>query len=168
MFYFPQGEDPIHHFSLAGLIGDDEAFAVDYQYGYISYLTTHDGRGHVKTGMQLTGQEIRVLVPLLSAFPYYCPYEVLHSAYDTGRVDDMSVHRSRLALQDAAQHDYWDREFRGVRGTISRVRQKISVFDLDIGSIIQTGYQLQKLGQKLSQKSPQTMYNSTKKSYNNF
>lgn len=167
MFYFDIEEDPIHHFSLAGLIEDDEAIAVDYQHGYISYLCTRDGRGHQKMGIQLTMQEVRVLIPLLSAFPYYCPYEVLHSANTSGRIDDMSVHRSRLMLQDASQQGYWDQEFRSIRGSISRVRQKITIFNLDIGSIIQTGYQLQKLGQKLGQKTPQTMYNSSRKSYNN-
>jgi hypothetical protein len=152
MFYFPEGEEPIHHFSLAGLLQDDESIAVDYQYGYVSYLCTDAARGHLKKGMLLTLTEVRILVPLLSYFPYYCPYEVLHATYTSGRIDELIIHNSRLILQDASQQGYWNQEFRSVRGVISRVRQKLTVFDLDIGSIIQTGYQLQKLGQKLNQK----------------
>lgn len=151
MFYYNQEtEDPIHHFGLSGLLEEDESIAVDYQNGYISRIGVVLGRAHLKVGMQLTQTEIRVIVPILANFPYYCPHEVLHAAFTSGNMDELTVHKSRLILQDAAQNNYWNQEIRGMRGTVSRVRLKLKVFDLDIGSILKTGYVIQRFGQKIS------------------
>jgi len=152
MFYYEQNEDAIHHFSLTGLIKEDETISIDYQNGYVSHLGILNNRAHHYSGIQLTGNEIRVLVPLFMNFPYHCPYEILHASYNSGRMDEKLIAMSRITLQDALENGYWNEEFRGVRGTISRVRRKLIVFNLDIGSILQTGYQLQKIGQKISQK----------------
>jgi hypothetical protein len=89
---------------------------------------------------QFTTNEICVLMPLLDAYPYYCPYEVLLAGFSFGRVTEVTVARSRQRLQEALEEGVWDQEMRPVRNILSRTRFKTRTFGIEISSILETGY----------------------------
>ena len=89
---------------------------------------------------QFTTSEICVLMPLLEAYPYYCPYEVLLASFSNGRVTEVTVARCRQRLQEAQEEGVWDQEMRPVRNILSRTRLKTRTFGIEISSILETGY----------------------------
>jgi len=89
---------------------------------------------------QFTTSEICVLLPLLEAYPYYCPYEVLLASFNNGRVTEATITRFRQRLQEAQEAGIWDIEMRPVRNVLSRTRLKTRAFGIEISSILETGY----------------------------
>jgi hypothetical protein len=91
---------------------------------------------------QFTTSERCVLLPLLEAYPYYCPYEVLLASLTSGRLTETTIARCRGRLQEAQEAGVWDHEMRPVRNVLSRTRFKTRAFGLEIASIVETGYML--------------------------
>jgi len=89
---------------------------------------------------QFTTSEICVLMPLLEAYPYYCPYEVLLASFNTGKATETAIERCRERLQEAQEAGVWDQEMRPVRNVLSRTRLKTRAFGIEISSILETGY----------------------------
>ena len=89
---------------------------------------------------QFTDGEMRVLMPLMEQFPYYCPYEVMFASFYNGNVQERTVERCRERLQEAMDEGIWDQEMRPVRNVLSRTRLKMRSFGFDISSILETGY----------------------------
>ena len=46
---------------------------------------------------------MRVLLPLIEQFPYYCPYEVMFASFYNGNVHERTVARCRERLQEAME-----------------------------------------------------------------
>ena len=133
------GED-ILHFSLQGVLPSGHLLAVNPLLGTLSYIVNEDHHPRLIMQQQFTAGEMSVLMPLLEAYPYYCPYEVLLASFNNGRVTEITVARSRKRLLDAQEAGVWDQEMRPVRNVLSRTRLKTRAFGIEISSILETGY----------------------------
>ena len=137
----PTPEDIIH-FPLQGLLPAGHTLALNKVLGTLSHLSyTSDGPKLIGE-QQFTDSEICVLKPLLESYPHFCPYEVLLASFNSGSVTEPAIARCRERLQEAQEAGVWDQEMRPVRNVLSRTRLKIHTFDVDILSILETGYVL--------------------------
>ena len=138
--YLQETNEEVLHFSLQGLLPSGHTLALNTSLGTLSHLVCKDERPYMLMEQQFTTSEICVLLPLLEAYPYYCPYEVLLTSFNGGRVNDSAVARSRERLLEAQEAGVWDQEMRPVRNVLSRTRLKTRAFGIEISSILETGY----------------------------
>ncbi|GCE31057.1 hypothetical protein KDA_65410 [Dictyobacter alpinus] len=138
--FLQENSEEVLHFSLQGLLPSGHTLALNTPLGTLSHLVCKDDRPHMLMEQQFTTSEICVLLPLLDAYPYYCPYEVLLASFNSGRVTETAVARSRKRLQEAQEAGVWDQEMRPVRNVLSRTRLKTRSFGIEISSILETGY----------------------------
>jgi DNA-binding response OmpR family regulator len=134
----------ILHFSLEGILDPQSVLAVDKTNGIIAVLASRKGRSFLEASAHLTDNEIRILLPLLEAYPYYCPYEMLLASLLSGETTEHDIAHARERLEDALAEGTWDIEMRPVRNLLSRARIKFRELGVDIHSIIETGYILAK------------------------
>jgi hypothetical protein len=133
-------QSDILHFSLQGLLPTDHTLALNTQLGTLSHLSCEDNQPIMLGEQQFTTSEICVLLPLLEAYPYYSPYEVLLASFNSGRTNETAVARARKRLIEAQEAGVWDQEMRPVRNVLSRTRLKTRTFGIEISSILETGY----------------------------
>lgn len=138
--YLQENSEEVLHFSLQGLLPSGHTLALNTTLGTLSHLVCKNDRPYMLMEQQFTTSEICVLLPLLEAYPYYCPYEVLLASFNSGRVSETAVARSRQRLQEAQEAGIWDQEMRPVRNVLSRTRLKTRSFGIEISSILETGY----------------------------
>jgi hypothetical protein len=86
-----------------------------------------------------------VMLPILDAFPQYCPYEVLLSQMYCDEATEASVARCRQRLQEALSLGTWQQELRPIRRALSSLRNKLHHFDLEISNIRERGCSLTSL-----------------------
>jgi len=79
---------------------------------------------------QFSPNGMRVLVPLLQAYPHYCPYDVLLASLGSMSLDD-----ARRQMQDM-----WEIAIRPVRRTITGLKGGLRDFGLQVRSIWSAGY----------------------------
>ena len=132
----------IMHFSLQDSLPAGHILALNASFGTLSYLIADDmGMPHLARQEQFTHTEMSVLLPMLELFPYYCPYEVLYASfYGGGKATEEQIVEARDHLDDAMDEGIWDQEMRPVRCALSRTRLKMRTFNVDISSILATGY----------------------------
>ena len=133
-------ETDILHFRLKDLLPEGHSLAVHPAHGTVSLLSCAEGLPHMLIQQQFTTQELMVLFPLLDAFPYYCPYDVLLAAHSMGYVNERSIAQAKKRLLAAKAVGQWDQEMRAVRNSLSRARLKMRHFGIAIPSIEETGY----------------------------
>jgi hypothetical protein len=138
--YLKQDSENIMHFSLMDALPAGETLALNRSLGTLSHITCTEGRPLLVQQQQFTDGEMRVLLPLMEQFPYYCPYEVMFASFYSGNTNERSVARCRERLQEAMLEGIWDQEMRPVRNVLSRTRLKMRSFGFDISSILETGY----------------------------
>jgi hypothetical protein len=138
--YVQENNEEVLHFSLQGLLPQGHTLALNVSLGTLSHLVCKQDRPHMLMEQQFTTSEICVLLPLLEAYPYYCPYEVLLASFNNGRVTEATITRYRQRLQEAQEAGIWDIEMRPVRNVLSRTRLKSRSFGIEISSILETGY----------------------------
>src|SRR6266436_3898328 len=77
----PGGESPqevVLHLSLDGLLSPNQILAVKPSLQTVTLMaTTTDEEPHLLEQQHFSPNGMCVLVPLLEAYPHYCPYEVL-------------------------------------------------------------------------------------------
>jgi hypothetical protein len=133
----------ILHFAPSGLLAPEQALAFNTTLGTLSLLGWQNDRPRLIVEEQFTPSEISVLVPLLRAYPSYCPYELILASYEAGRLTEETISRYRARLLEALQQPGgWDEMMRPVRGVLSRARLKLRSFGLVIASVSETGYML--------------------------
>jgi hypothetical protein len=133
----------ILHFAPPGLLAPEQALAFNTTLGTLSLLGWMNDRPRLIIEEQFTPSEISVLVPLLRAYPSYCPYELILASYEAGRLTEETISRYRTRLLEALQQPGdWDEMMRPVRGVLSRTRLKLRSFGLVIASVSETGYML--------------------------
>jgi hypothetical protein len=135
-----QPEHEIRHFPLPGLLPEGYIFALNIPLGTLSLLSHGDDGPLLWMEQQFTNSEVCVLLPLLQLYPHYCPYEVLLAHFNSRNVNDQAIARTRKRLQEAQEKGIWEYEMRPVRNILSRTRLKIQSFNIDIISILETGY----------------------------
>jgi hypothetical protein len=137
-----QPDDEIRHFPLPGLIPEGFTFALNIPLGTLSLLAPSDDGPVLCMQQQFTNSEVCVLLPLLQLYPHYCPYEVMLAHFNSRNVDEQIIVKSRNRLQEAQALGIWEYEMRPVRNVLSRTRLKMHSFNIDIMSILETGYVL--------------------------
>lgn len=147
--YTNQQANKILHFSLQDSLPAGHIMVLNTTFGTLSYLACDEL--HIPRLLkqeQFTNTEMNVLLPLLELFPYYCPYEVLYANfYSGGKASEADITRAREHLEKAMEEGSWDQEMRPVRCALSRTRLKMRSFNVDISSILATGYILLIAGQ---------------------
>jgi hypothetical protein len=123
--------------------------ALNTIFGTLSYLHCDEmGMPRLLRQEQFTSTELSVLLPLLELFPYYCPYEVMYASfYAGGKASEEQIVQAREHLEEAMAEGTWDQEMRPVRCALSRTRLKMRSFNVDISSILATGYILLMTGE---------------------
>lgn len=132
--------EEIMHFTLQGLLPSGHVLALNTNLGSLSELAYSLDWPRMIAQQQFTTSELSVLMPLLEAYPHYCPYEVLLANFVSGRMTEETIAESRMRLQEAQLRGEWDQEMRPVRNVLSRTRIKMRSFAVEISSILETGY----------------------------
>jgi hypothetical protein len=132
----------ILHFSFQNSMPQGHTLALNTEFGTLSHLVCDESRiPRLLRQEQFTNTEMSVLMPLLAQFPYYCPYEVLYASfYGGGKTSEEGIENAREHLDEAMEDGTWDQEMRPIRCALSRTRVKMRTFNVDISSILATGY----------------------------
>jgi biotin operon repressor len=85
-------------------------------------------------------QEFYALQALMEAYPDYCPYEVLFSAWS-----DKTIEQARQIIHDAIEELHLDSTLNPLRNLLARCRPRLHDFGIDVGSRRGLGYQLQRV-----------------------
>jgi hypothetical protein len=143
-------DDEILHFTLDSLLPDSHTLAMNLPLGTLSLIANSRDNPYplLLAEQQFTTSEMSVLIPLLKQYPHYCPYEVLLASFYNGNTHEKTVERSRERLYEAQFEGIWDQEMRPVRNVLSRTRLKMRAFNIEISSILETGYVLMKLPER--------------------
>lgn len=136
----PQNNEEMLHFSLQGLLPPGHTLALNTTLGTLSDIFVSQDRPQMTVQQQFANSEISVLLPLLKAYPYYCPYETLFASFTYGKVTESTIERCRQHLHEALLEGVWDQEMRAMRNVLSRTRFKTRAFGIEISAILETGY----------------------------
>jgi hypothetical protein len=132
-------ETKLSHLSLPGLLPSGQTLVLNLETRTLSLLT--DGPT-LLVQQQLSGNELRMLVPLLEFYPHYCPYEVLLAHISSNIVSETSITHCRQRLQEALSRGTWQQELRPIRRALSSLRSKLEHFDLGISNVRERGCSL--------------------------
>ncbi len=94
-----------------------------------------------------TPTELTLLLPLLESYPDYCPYEVCYARFH-GATSDREVTRAREMLYTTMGTEEWEIIMRPMRNVLSRIRLKLRTLDLEVRTLLETGYLLAPRKQK--------------------
>ena len=128
--------EQILHFSLPGLLPEDHTLIVNLSIRtatLVQYETS--GRTPNVTQHVFSRNGIRVFVPLLQAYPDYCPYDVLLAS-----LFPISIDQSRTLLQEK-----WEAAVRPVSRAIGGIVTGLQSFGLEVISLRGLGYLLKRL-----------------------
>ena len=135
-----QDAEIIRYFTLQGALPEGQTLVLNTALGTLSLLSNGDTMPRMLIQQQFTASELSLLLPLLEQFPHYCPYEVMFASFYNGVITEDTIERCRVQLQEAQDDGVWDQQMRPVRNVLSRIRYKLRGFNLDIISILETGY----------------------------
>jgi hypothetical protein len=143
-------DEEITHYILDELLPAGQVLALNSPLGTLSLILPDPQTPYprMKAEQQFTMSELSLLLPLLNSHPHYCPYEVMLASFDHRLVTEATVDRCRNKLHEAQLEGVWDHVMRPVRNVLSRTRIKMHVFDLEISSILETGYCLMVLPER--------------------
>ncbi len=128
-------DEGLLHFSLPGLLPDDRTLVVNpTKRTVILFSNEAAGRARVVT-QQFSPNGIRILVPLLQAYPDHCPYDVLLAS-----LFPLSLEEGRKHPQEA-----WAATIRPIRRAIGSIMAGLAAFGLKAYSVRGLGYILKPL-----------------------
>lgn len=134
-----EGHAKISHLSLPDLLPLGQTLALNLEARTLSLLS--DGP-MLMLEEHLSVNEMRVLVPLVETYPYYCPYEVLLAHLYSNSVSEASIAHCRQRLQEAEERGIWQQELRPIRRALSSLRSKLRHFGLGISNVRERGSSL--------------------------
>ncbi len=140
VYYHKRDEEKTLHFSWEKALPEGDTLVLNITLGTLSYLSIENKRPCLVAQQLFTDSEMSIVIPLLKAYPYYCPYEVLYTSFYDGDITEENVNRNRRRLQRAIANGTGEVELRSVRGILSRVRPKLRAIGLDVVAIMETGY----------------------------
>ena len=132
-------EANISHLSLPDLLLAGQKLVLNLEIRTLSLLT--DGPALIME-QKLSVNEMRMIVPLLESYPFYCPYEVLLAYISSNVVTEASIAHCRQYLQEALSRGTWQQELRPIRRALSSLRSKLEYFDLGISTVRESGCSL--------------------------
>lgn len=131
----------ILYFHLQDRQPAEDTLVLSTRLGTLSYLALDENRQpRLLAQQQFTQSELSLLRPLLEHYPHYCPHEIMFASFYNGAITEQTIARARERLREAMEYGTWDHEMRPVRNVLSRTRLKLKEFDLDVLSILETGY----------------------------
>jgi hypothetical protein len=136
------GYDDVLYFALPGLLPASYRFAFHERLHILNLLCASEDGPKLLLDQQFTVQEATVLLPLLRAYPTYCPFDVLHAHFSHVAVTEKESAQSQRRIAAALQMGTGETEMRPLRNVISRTRLKLLAFNIDIVSILEVGYLL--------------------------
>lgn len=139
------GEHHIIHYILSDLLPPGQVLALNRDLAVLSCFaiqTEQDPWPRLLHQEQFSPNEERVLYPLLEHYPHFCPHEALLASFYTSQFTDAHLERYRQRLQEARLAGTQDYEVRPVRNILSRTRQRLRTFGIEVCSILETGYML--------------------------
>ncbi len=125
-------EEPLY-FSLPGLLKDNQTLVVNpARRTVILFWNESDGGVRVATQQQFTPNGMRVLLPLLQAYPSFCSYDVLlASLFPLSREEGHGL-----------LHDSWEPSIRPLRRAIGSILPGLYACGITVNSLRGMGYQL--------------------------
>ncbi len=139
----------IRHYRLEALLPAGQCLALQYPLGVLALFEQTTEGSQMRAVQQFTPSELLVLVPMLSWYPEFTPYENLLAHFETGKLQlsDEVIGTYRRRINQALDGSGPTFEFllRPVRNVISRTRLKLHALDLDVVSLLETGYRLRRL-----------------------
>ncbi len=129
-------ETKVLHFSLDALLPSDQKLALNIETRTMALLTEGP---QLIVEHQFSVNEWHMILPILSFFPHYCPYEVLLSYLSVKTVTSATIEQCRERLQEAQKNGAWQQELRPIRRAISSLRPKLYSFQLGISNVRERG-----------------------------
>src|ERR1700730_18599073 len=115
--------ESIIHFPLQGLLPADHILALKPSNYTATLLAYAEGGGMRLVNLyQFSPNGMRVLIPLLQAYPDYCPHDVLLAS-----LFDISLQTCRKLLQES-----WQTAMRPLRRALSSIRDGLLEFGLKV------------------------------------
>jgi hypothetical protein len=139
LFRSKQKEESILHFSLPGLLPPGRTLALNLMTRTLCLLCEGP---RLLSEQQFSSTELRLLHPLIQAFPHYCPYEVLLANISFDNVNERLINSSRQRLREAQLRGMWQQELRPVRRALTSIRTKLQAFNLEISNVRERGCSL--------------------------
>lgn len=123
--------------NLQPILAPSQALIMNGEDRTLQLLTIMNERPTVVIQQQFSGNEWRVLIPILRAYPKYASYEVLLTALTNV---PLAVSRQRLA--EARQNKTIRQELRAIRDALFNLSEKLVAFGFTYASIYERGYTL--------------------------
>lgn len=124
------------HFPLEGLLPANQTLVLNLSMRTATlFSASPDGEAQVLPQQRFTPNGMRVLLPLLQAYPRYCPYDALVAS-----LFSLTLAQARQQLQDS-----WEVAMRPVRRAISGIMDGLHVLGLSVRSLRKAGYVLEAL-----------------------
>lgn len=133
-------KNEIVHFFVPGLLPPGHSLALNTRYGTLSRLLCKQDHPYIVQQLPFSASETSLLLPLLEAYPFYCPYETLVTSFNGAHLTEATIEYHRKRLQEIQKVGAWEQELRPLRNALSRTRLKLRLFDIEISSILETGY----------------------------
>jgi hypothetical protein len=127
------------HLSLPSLLDRDHQLVLQKEAGILALL----GEGSQLLKQQrLSDNELRVLLPILEAFPHSCPYEVIVASLASPTATPIAIAGCRLWLQSARQQGTWYQQLRPLRRILWSLQHKLLAFHLELSTVSESGCRL--------------------------
>jgi hypothetical protein len=126
------------HLPLAGLLPPAQKLVINPSIRTATLFSySPEGEAQIVAQQQFSPNGMRVLVPLLQAYPNYCPYEALLTALFSLTLDE--ARRQLREIRDIA--------LRSVRRAIGSLASGLRAFGLRVRSVRSTGYLVESISQ---------------------
>jgi len=142
----PEAQESIQYYVLEGLFPPTHSFVLNLDLGTFLHLYWEEHLPYplVLGEQQLTERERDLLRPLLSHYPQFAPYEIIHASFHEG-YDRLSAHviaQAQTKLDLLREEKLWDADMRPIRNVMARLRLKVRELGLDTVNMLETGYLL--------------------------
>ncbi len=127
------------HLTLEGLLPANQTLAVNPAMRAATLISqTPEGEAQIVAQQHFSPNGMRILVPLLQAYPHYCPYEVLLAS-----LFSLSLEEARRQLRDI-----WEIAIRSVRRAVGSLIAQLRALGLQVRSIRGAGYLVEALSRE--------------------
>src|SRR5258706_2967337 len=138
-------QEAVLHLTLDGLLPANQVLAVNPSMRTATlFASTADEEAHIIAQQHFSPNGMRVLVPLLQAYPHYCPYE--------GLLASLFSYTSEQARDQLQGH--WDSTIRPVRRAMNSLVPGLRAFGLQVRSIRSGGYLIEALSARRAGRKP--------------
>ena len=132
-------QESIVRFSLPNLMQGSHTLILHKDLRTLSLISNTDDGPNLLQQEILSENELQIIVPILTVFPRYCPYEVLLASVISRTTMERTVTDWRLRLLEAHNKGTWQQEVRPLRRGLSSLRRKLDSFGLGISTLREKG-----------------------------